>query len=73
MTFFYHNHKPDNHVKQSIKYANFRKRALKFKKKILNQPPLHENYSHILKNLFSMLRLQNLQKTSQNERKIIKN
>ena len=28
MNFSHHNHKPDNHVKQSIKYTNFRKAAL---------------------------------------------
>ena len=29
MPFFYHNHKPDNHVKQSIKYTNCKKGPLR--------------------------------------------
>ena len=58
ITFFYHIHKPDNHVKQSIKYTNFKKGASKF---LLNlkttlfacKPPLQNI------NLFSEMHLKN--------------
>ena len=33
MVLFYPNHKTDNHIKQSMKYTNFKRRASKFFKK----------------------------------------
>ena len=54
MNFFYNNHKADNHVKQCIKYTNFKKELQHFLKTI-KQPPLHENYPHRLKNPFSIM------------------
>ena len=39
MTFVYHNHKPDNHVKQRIKYTNFKTGASKYFKNLETSPP----------------------------------
>ena len=41
--------------------------------KTLKQPSLHENHPYRIKNLFSIMRLQDLQDNLQNKRKIIEN
>ena len=50
MTFFYYNCKPENHVRQNIKYTNFKKGASIFLK-TLKQPLLYDNHPQRIKNL----------------------
>ena len=38
MSFFYHNRKPENNLKESIKYTNFNKRASTFCKNLKITP-----------------------------------